>query len=312
MKGGTRARVLALHLGLIAALFAAQFVLGAYHHTNLARIMVLATYAVGYNLLLGYTGLMSLGHAMFFAAGMYGAGLSIYYLGFGAVSGFALGVACALGLALVFGAFALRTSGVSFLIVTMMFGQACYLTILYFNQVTFGDQGFILSDRLPTSLVDPDVKYNAALLVFAVCFLASAFLVRSPFGRILVAIRENEARTRLLGYDTYTCKLVALTLSGGMSGAAGAAYALLFSYVGASFAAILNSIYPLLWTLLGGAGTTLGPVLGTGLMFYLVDLTSGWTSAYLFVVGGALLVLVLFFPLGIMGTVRAKLAPWLP
>ena len=312
MKGGPGARVLALHLGLIAALFAAQFVLGAYHHTNLARIMVLATYAVGYNLLLGYTGLMSLGHAMFFAAGMYGAGLSIYYLGFGAISGFALGVACALGLALAFGAFALRTSGVSFLIVTMMFGQAFYLTILYFNQVTFGDQGFILSDRLPASLVDPDVKYNAALLVFAVCFLASAFLVRSPFGRILVAIRENEARARLLGYDTYTCKLVVLTLSGGMSGAAGAAYALLFSYVGASFAAILNSIYPLLWTLLGGAGTTLGPVLGTGLMFYLVDLTSGWTSAYLFVVGGALLVLVLFFPLGVMGTVRAKLAPWIP
>ena len=84
------------------------------------------------------------------------------------------------------------------------------------------------------------------------------------------------------------------------------------SYVGASFAAILHSIYPLLWVLMGGAGTTVGPVLGTGLMFYLVDVTSGWTSAYLFVVGGALLVLVLFFPLGIMGTVRAKLAPWLP
>ena len=81
-----RGRVLALHLGLIAVLFAAQFVLGEYHHTNVARIMVLAAYAVGYNLLLGYTGLMSLGHAMFFAAGMYGAGLAIYHLGFGARS----------------------------------------------------------------------------------------------------------------------------------------------------------------------------------------------------------------------------------
>ena len=310
--GGERVRVLVLHLGLIAALFAAQFVLGAYHHTNLARIMVLASYALGYNLLLGYTGLMSLGHAMFFAAGMYGAGLSIYYLGFGALPGFALGVLAALGLAALFGAFALRTSGVSFLIVTMMFGQACYLTILYFNRITLGDQGFILSDRLPPALTDPDFKYNAALAVFAACLLLSALVVRSPLGRILVAIRENEERTRLLGYNTYACKLLALTLSGGMSGAAGAAYALLFSYVGASFAAILNSIYPLLWTLLGGAGTTVGPVLGTGLMFYLVDYTSGWTSAYLFVVGAVLLALVLFFPLGIMGTVRAKLAPWLP
>ena len=312
MTAGPRARVLGLHLGLLLALFAAQFVLSAYHHTNVARIMVLASYAVGYNLLLGYTGLMSLGHAMFFAAGMYGAGLSIYYLGFGALSGFALGVASALGLALTFGAFALRTSGVSFLIVTMMFGQACYLTILYLNRITFGDQGFILSERLPPAFANPDVKYNVALAVFAGCFLASVFVVRSPFGRILIAIRENEERTRLLGYNTYACKLLALTVSGGMAGAAGAAYALLFSYVGASFAAILNSIYPLLWTLLGGAGTTVGPVLGTGLMFYLVDYTSGWTSAYLFVVGGTLLALVLFFPLGIMGTVRAKLAPWLP
>ena len=309
---GSRGRVLVLHLALMALLFAAQFVLTEYHHTNVARIMVLAAYAIGYNLLFGYTGLMSLGHAMFFAAGMYGAGLSIYYFGFGPLAGFGLGVVAAAVLSALFGAFALRTSGVSFLIVTMMFGQACYLTILYFNEITLGDQGFILSGHLPETLVDPDVKYNAAFAVFAACFLASLIIVRSPLGRILVAIRENEERTRLLGYDTYACKLLALVISGGMAGAAGAAYALLFSYVGASFAAILHSIYPLLWVLMGGAGTTVGPVLGTGLMFYLVDVTSGWTSAYLFIVGGALLVLVLFFPLGIMGTVRAKLAPWLP
>ena len=309
---GTRGRVVGLHVGLLALLFVAQFVLTEYHHTNVARIMVLAAYAVGYNLLFGYTGLMSLGHAMFFAAGMYGAGLSIYYLGFGPFAGFALGVLAALSLAALFGAFALRTSGVAFLIVTMMFGQACYLTILYLNEYTLGDQGFILSGHLPEAMVDPDVKYNAAFAVFAACLLVSLGIVRSPLGRILVAIRENEERTRLLGYNTYACKLLALVISGGMAGAAGAGYALLFSYVGASFAAILYSIYPLLWTLMGGAGTTVGPVLGTGLMFYLVDVASGWTSAYLFVVGGALLVLVLFFPLGIMGAVRGKLAPWLP
>ncbi len=307
-----RTRILAVHVGLIVVLFAAQFVLGEYHQTNLARIMVLAAYAVGYNLLLGYTGLMSLGHAMFFAAGMYGTGLSVYYLDMGAVSGFALGVLAALALAAVFGLFALRTSGVSFLIVTMMFGQAFYLSILYFNEITFGDQGFILSAKLPEALVNPYVKYNVALAVFAVCFLLCLLVVRSPVGRVLTAIRENEERTRLLGYNTYVYKLLALVLSGGMAGAAGAAYALLFSYVGASFAAILHSIYPLLWTLLGGAGTTLGPLLGTGLMFYLIDVTSGWTSAYLFFVGGALLVLVLFFPRGIMGTIRARLLPWLP
>lgn len=312
MTSPTRTFVLFLHLGLIAALFAAQFLLTQYHHTNVARIMVLATYAIGYNLLLGYTGLMSLGHAMFFAAGMYGTGLGVYYLGLGAFSGFALGLLCALSLSALFGLFALRTSGVSFLIVTMMFGQACHLTILYFNEITLGDQGFILSGKLPEALVNPDVKYNVALVVFSACFALSLLIVRSPIGRVLVAIRENEERTRLLGYNTYAYKLLALVVSGGMAGAAGASYALLFSYVGASFATILHSIYPLLWTLLGGAGTIAGPVLGTGLMFYLVDITSGWTSAYLFVVGGVLLLLVLFFPLGIMGTLRARFARWLP
>lgn len=320
MTRGLSPRVLLLHLAVIVLLFAAQFVLPDYHHTNLARIMLLATFAVGYNILFGYTGLMSLGHAMFFAAGMYGTGLSVYYLDFGALSGLALGVASAAALAALFGLFALRTSGVSFLIVTMMFGQAFYLAILYFNTITLGDQGFTLSNTLAPlafgqhefALSDPDVKFNGAWIVFSVSFAVSMVVAASPLGRGLVAIRENEERTRLLGYNTYLYKLGALVLSGAIAGAAGAAYALLFSYVGASFAAILYSIYPLLWTLLGGAGTTLGPLVGTGAMFYLIDITSGYTSAYLLVVGAALLALVLWFPRGVVGSIRERWIKWLP
>ncbi|MGI9301994.1 MAG: branched-chain amino acid ABC transporter permease [Gammaproteobacteria bacterium] len=313
-------KVVALHLAIIAVLFCAQFVLPAYHHTNLARIMVLATFAMAYNVLFGYTGLMSLGHAMFFAAGMYGTGLSVYYLEFTALSGFFIGVGAAMMWAIVFASFALRTSGVSFLIVTMMFGQAAYLLILYFNKVTLGDQGFTLSSTINSidlfgasfPLADANVKFNVAWIVFTACFAISILLITSPIGRALIAIRENEERTRLLGYNTYLNKMLALAISGAMAGAAGATYALLFSYVGASFAAILYSIYPLLWTLLGGAGTIIGPLLGTGLMFYLVDITSSYTSAYLFVVGGSLLLLVLYFPQGIMGTLRDRWLKWLP
>ncbi len=320
MRRAGTARVLILHVAVVGLLLALQFVLPPYHHTNAARIMVLAAYAVGYNVLLGYTGLMSLGHAMFFAAGLYGAGLSVFYLGCGAVQAFGLGVAASLALAATFGAVALRTSGVSFLIVTLMFAQAGFLAALYFNEVTQGDQGFILSSKLrPLDLfgtefgfAEPAVKYNAALLVFAGSFLANLALVRSPFGRVLIAIRENEARTRMVGYNTFVYKFLALVVSGMIAGAAGASYALLFSYVGATFASIQYSIYPLLWTLLGGVGTTIGPLLGTGLMFYLVDFSSGFTSSYLLVVGAALVLLVLWFPLGIMGTIRAKWMPWLP
>ena len=320
MRRASRANLLALHLAVIALLFLAQFVLPPYHHTNLARIMVLATFAMGYNILLGYTGLMSLGHAMFFAAGMYATGLSVYYLEFTALPAFALGIAASLVWSLAFGLVALRTSGVSFLIVTMMFGKAGFLTILYFNEITLGDQGFTLSNSLaPLTIAGqevpfshPALKFNVALLTFSAGFLISAVIASTAIGRVLVAIRENEPRTRLLGYNTYAYKLLALVISGTISGAAGAAYALLFSYVGASFGAILYSIYPLLWTLLGGAGTTLGPLVGTATMFYLIDFTSGFTSAYLFIVGGALLVLVLWFPQGLMGAVRQRWVRWLP
>lgn len=320
MSGHAAGKALALHLAVIVALFLAQFVLPAYHHTNVARIMVLAAYALGYNVLLGYTGLMSLGHAMFFAAGMYGAGLPVYYLGLGAAAAFGAGVAAGVVVAALFGLMALRTSGVSFLIVSLMFAQAFYLASLYFNQITLGDQGFILSGRLaplelggaPLGFHEPAVKYNGALLLFAGCLLLCLGLRLSPIGRVLIAIRENEERARLLGYDSTRYKLLSLVVSGGLAAAAGASYALLFSYVGSTFASILFSIYPLLWTLLGGVGTTLGPLLGTALMFYLVDIASGITSAYLLVVGAALVVLILWFPQGILGTVRARWLPWLP
>ena len=318
--GGKGGRIAALHLAVIAVLFAAQFLLPAYHHGNVARIMVLASFAVGYNVLLGYTGLLSLGHAMFFAAGLYGAGLPLYYFEIGALQAFGLGLLASLALALCFGLVALRASGIAFLIVTLMFAQAFFLATLYFNEITLGDQGFVLSEQARTvtlggvsfSFADPVVKYNAALLLFACCMLVCLALVRSPIGRVWVAIRENEPRTRMLGYNTYVYKLIALVVSGVMAGAAGAGYALLFAYVGSTFATIQYSIYALLWTLLGGVGTVLGPFVGTGLMFYLIDIAGDFTTSYLLVVGVVLLVLILWYPKGLLGSLRARWLPWLP
>ena len=299
-------------IGIIAALAFAQFALPVYHHTNMARIMVLATFAVGYNIAFGYAGLLSLGHAMFFAAGLYGAGMTAHFLHFPMPAAFAAGVAGGLALALVVGVIALRTRGVSFLIVTLMFAQAAYLTTLYFNDITGGDEGFVLAEasrRLTLggtvfALNDPDVRYNCALLLFALCYLLSIALLRSPIGRVFIAVRENEPRTQMLGYNTFGYKLLALTISGALSGMSGAAYALLFAYVGSTFASTQYSIYPLLWVLLGGAGTPIGPLIGTALMFYLVDFSSGFTSSYMIAVGLILVVLVIAFPKGIIGAIR--------
>ncbi|MGE3876624.1 MAG: branched-chain amino acid ABC transporter permease [Parvibaculaceae bacterium] len=313
-------RILLLHGGVLLALFLAQFVLPDYHHGVLARIMVLAAYAMGYNILFGYTGLLSLGHAMFFAAGLYGAGLTVYHLGWPVPLAFLAGLAAGGLLALIVGFLALRTTGVAFMIVTMMFAQVFYLATLYYTAYTRGDEGFTLSQAQRTlhlgawSLdpTQPTARYMSAFLLFAVVMLASLAVVRSPFGRVLVAIRENEERTRMLGYDAFASKLAAVVVSGVICAGAGAAYALLFGSVGSTFASIQYSILPLLWVLLGGAATILGPFLGALLMFYIIDIASGYTSAYLVILGVLLVLLVLWFPKGIIGTLRRRYAPWLP
>ena len=313
---GSQHRALAFHAGALALLILLQFVLPPYHHTNFTSIMVLATYGIGYNILIGYTGLLSLGHAMFFAAGLYGAGLTVHYLGIDPVSAFVLGAAAALAFATAVGLVALRTSGVSFMIVTMMFAQACFLLILYLNEWTRGDEGIVIQAAArqigPFSLTDPAVRYNLALALFAGALVLCYGLIRSRVGRVLVAIRENEERVKMLGYHTFRYKLLALALSGLLSGAAGAAYALMFGYVGATFASIEYSIFALLWVLLGGAGTVLGPIVGALLMFYLVEWTSEVTESYRVVVGAALVLLTLFFPKGVLGTLREKRLRWLP
>ncbi|MBA4098180.1 MAG: branched-chain amino acid ABC transporter permease [Rhodospirillum sp.] len=311
-----RHRSLAFHGGAVAVLFLLQFVLPPYHHTNFTSIMVLATYGIGYNILIGYTGLLSLGHAMFFAAGLYAAGLTVHYFGIDPVSAFLLGALAALVFATAVGLLALRTIGVSFMIVTMMFAQACFLLILYFNEVTRGDEGIVLSEAArqvgSLSLTNPTVRYNLALALFAGVLVLCLVLIRSRVGRVLIAIRENEDRVKMLGYHTFRYKLLAMALSGLLSGAAGASYALMFGYVGATFASIEYSIFALLWVLLGGAGTVLGPIVGALLMFYLVEWTGEVTQSYRIVVGAALVLLTLFFPKGILGTLREKRLRWLP
>ena len=306
----------ALHLGLPALLAVLGLTLPEYHQGNLARIMVLAVYAGGYNLLFGYAGLLSLGHAMFFAAGLYGMGLAVRFWGLPPASAFALGLAAGAALAAGLGALALRARGVAFMIVTLMFSQAIALTILYFGDITRGDEGFVLQPAQRQlwgiDLSQPDPRFWAAWALFSVTLLLILWLVRRPFGKALVAIRENEERTRMLGYDTYALKWRAVVISGTLSAASGAAYGLLFGYVGATFAGVQYSILPLLWVLLGGAGTVAGPFLGTLFMFYLIDYASGITSAYMMLAGLALVLLTLFAPGGLAGEVRRRWAGWLP
>jgi branched-chain amino acid transport system permease protein len=139
-----------LHTGVLLGLIVLYFVLPPYHSGNLSRIMVLAIYAMGYNVLFGYTGLLSLGHAMFFAAGMYGFGLAVNLGGITLPIAFILGILSAGILATVVGSLALRTTGVAFMIVTLMFAQTAYLVVLYLGEYTRGDEGFVVQQAQRT------------------------------------------------------------------------------------------------------------------------------------------------------------------
>ncbi|MFO1174187.1 MAG: branched-chain amino acid ABC transporter permease [Paracoccaceae bacterium] len=302
--------------GLLGALLAGQWLLPAYHHANMVRIMVLAVYATGYNLAFGYTGLLSLGHALFFAAGLYAAGFAATLADQPAMVALIAGPLAGGLMAAAVGVLALRTVGVAFMIVTLMFAQSGYLTILALGRWTRGDEGLVIPQaaRLLAGfdLSDDRVRYPVALVLFGCGLLGCLWLVRSRFGRVMVAMRENPERARMLGFDPFAVRLAALTVSGCYAGAAGAAQAILFGYAGASLASVQYSILPLLWVLLGGAGTVAGPFVGCCLMFYLIDYASGVTSATLLVVGAALVGLTLFAPKGILGTLRDRGATWLP
>jgi len=310
------AKSAALHLGLIAVLIVLGLILPTYHQGNLARIMVLATYAIGYNVLFGYTGLLSLGHAMFFAAGMYGCGMVMHLGGWPVIPAFIVGLIAAAALSTVVALLALRTIGVAFMIVTLMFAQTVYLTSLYLGTWTGGDEGFVIAQASRQiagyALTEPTTRFFAALTLFSAALLITAWIMQRSFGRVLIGVRENEERTMMLGYDVFRHKLAAVVVSGTIAGAAGAGYAVLFGYVGSTFASVQYSIFPLLWVLLGGMGTTIGPLIGVAFMFYLIDYASGITNAYMLVAGATLVLLTLFARAGIVGEIRKRWVPWLP
>lgn len=304
---------------VLVLLLVLQFVLPQYYVLTATRMMVLAVFAVGFNLLLGYIGLLSLGHAMFFAGGLYAAGLGVYHLDLALPVAFLLAILVSAALAALIGALSLRAIRVSFMIVTLMFAQVAYLATLYFATYTNGQEGLSLPQKarsfalagLHVDLTDAVTRYNLALGLLALSLGAVLFYLRGRRGRLAIAIRENEGRTEMLGFNVFAAKLEVFMLSGALSGAAGAAYALLFGYIGSTFASFQYSIEALLFTLLGGAGTLLGPLVGVVLMVTMIDKLSEITTAYLLVIGLVLIVLILWFPKGILGTIRERWAPWL-
>jgi branched-chain amino acid transport system permease protein len=292
-------------LGYGAALLVA-LVLPLVIYPALALDMVLwGLFAVALDLLLGYAGLLSFGHAMFWGAAGYAAGyLSREVAGLPFPLAVLFGVAVAVALALPVGYLSVRRSGIYFAMVTLAFAQMVFYIVNEWRSVTGGENGLqgIPRQLFGLPLADPTVFYYAALPFALFGFWFAHRIVHSPFGHVLVAIRDNEARAQALGYPTRRYKLLAFALSAGLSGLAGSLFALGHGFAALELVHWTTSGIVVMMTILGGIGTLWGSIVGAVLVLGLRDVLSRWTDAWGVVTGVIFVIIVLSFRQGIWGT----------
>lgn len=272
------------------------------------NVLCLALFASAFNLLLGHAGLLSFGHAAFFGAAAYAAGLVTRELGFPPLAGLLFGTAVATLLGAVFGALAIRRSGIYFAMITLGFAQLVYFLALQMRW-TGGEDGFqgIPRGRL-LGLIDlerPHAMYYFTYGVFLAGFWLLHRTIESPFGRVLRAIRENEPRALSLGYDVARHKLLAFVISAGLSGLAGALRAMVNQFAALPDLDWHTSGSVVLMTLLGGLGTVMGPSVGALLVASLENGLAGAGSWVTVITGAVFVVCVMAFRRGIVGEVRA-------
>lgn len=280
--------------------------------TVIRDILVFAIFALSLDLLVGRAGMPSLGHAAFFGAGAYAAGIASQRLATSElVISLAAAAAVAALLALVIGALVVRTAGIFFLMLTLAFAQIVFAIAFQWTSVTGGSNGLAGVGRPDLFGLDLSASERIYVLV-AVAFLGVALALRaivgSPYGRALVGVRENERRMRALGYDTTRLRLSAFVLAGTIAGIAGALSAYSLRFVSAQDVGIGTSIRGFVMVLIGGAGTLAGPVLGAAIVMYIERVLSSATPVAETVLGLVFIGFVLLARQGLVGIGRAAWA----
>jgi len=271
------------------------------------RAMAFAVLAMSVDLLLGFTGLSSMGQAAYFGVGAYLTAVLATKLHFGLGWDFWLvvimGVLLGAALAALFGLFAIRAGGVYFLMITLALGQCVWGLAYRLNSLTGGDNGINMSGR-PNFGLDLTNEVTFFYLVFAFFAVSMALmylLVRSPFGQSLAGIRERELRMQILGYNTWLHKYIVFIISGGFGGLAGVLWAHTNGHVSPETVVLTTSVDSLLMVVLGGAGTLVGATIGTAIVFGLREYLSTLVPWWQYVLGGVYVLTILYLPMGLMG-----------
>ena len=287
--------------------------LGGY--TALAgRVLVFALAAMSLNMLLGFTGVLSFGHAAYFGLGAYGAGLCLKYVAASTPLAMLAGTVLAGVAGTLFGLLLVRRRGVYFAMVTIAFGQVCFYIAYKWDDLTGGYDGLRGFARAPIDLgfLKLDIASNGTLfyffllLVFGLAVGLQALILASPFGRTLLAIRENERRARFLGLPVERHIWLSFSISCFFTGLAGSLYALLNNFADPMGLNYIMSGNIVMIAVMGGMRTFWGPLVGAVLFVMLQDYVSSMTTNWMFFVGTAFVLVVLFFPRGLMGVLQKK------
>ena len=277
------------------------------------EIMIYGLFAMGFNLLLGYTGILSFGHAAYFGIGCYGCGIAVRDFGFSIWEGLLVSIILGILLASIIGAISIKKRGVYFAMISMAVAQMLYfLALSPLKKWTGGEDGlkFIpkLSLQFPfqVDLQSPFPLYYFVYFVVGLSILAIWRILNSPFGRLLQAIRENEERTIASGYNVTMAKFVSLVFSGLFSALAGGLFFVYLGYGPLTTLFWLTSGTILLMTILGGMHTFIGPVVGVAVFLFAQNKFSWIMDRWQLVVGVLFIALILIFPEGIVGTIKSK------
>ncbi|NOK62737.1 MAG: branched-chain amino acid ABC transporter permease [Chloroflexi bacterium AL-W] len=281
----------------------------------LIQVFILAVYAMSYDLLMGYTGILSFGHALFFGTGAYVTGLLLKHAEWSLWAALLMVLLVALIQSLLIGMLSLRVSGVYFAMVTLAFAQMFFILseATDFRQWTGAEDG-LQSIPVPAWLSPTDERMRFYFITLGFCvvmYVIARRVVNSPTGRVMAAIRENEQRARMLGYNIFVYKLIAVVLSGLLAALAGSMNALWNLNANPAMLGVNTTINALLMTIIGGAGTLIGPMLGAGV----IQLLGYWLNTLFgprwpLIFGIVYILIVLFFPRGLVGTWRAQRLEW--
>jgi branched-chain amino acid transport system permease protein len=299
---------------VMALLIIAPLVLPVFWAKFLTEILIWGLLAMSSDLLIGYTGMVSFGHSAFFGLGMYGAAGALLTtsppnLWLALIYGLAGSAAAALFVAY----FSTRLRDIYFAITTLIFSQIFYVIIFTWTSVTGGENGLIFSRPHFTVPFLYDVRFSTAgMHWFVLALVAGSYLLlrritRSPFGMVLQSIRENEARTRAIGYPVQRYKIVSVMLSGIFAGLAGVLYAVQNQFAAPDFVFFITSGDTVIWNVMGGIGTLVGPIVGAGffqLMRELLARLFGDQFPYLIPLGVVFIAMIIFLPQGLLGFAR--------